>query len=267
MLARERQGYILERVRRNGAVRVSDLTRELSVSDMTVRRDLDLLARQGLLEKVHGGATSSALTGTDEPGFETKSSRERAEKGAIAALAATMVRPGSAVGLSAGTTTWTLAHLLREVPGITVVTNSVQIATVFWSAPVPGQTVVLTGGVRTPSDALVGPLAVNALRSLNLDIVFLGVHGMDEHTGFTSPNLLEAETSRALARSTRRLAVVADHTKWKVVGISTIAALSEADVVVTDDGWDPEALAALTAEIAEVKIAHVAPPLTASGDS
>jgi DeoR/GlpR family transcriptional regulator of sugar metabolism len=265
MLARERQGYILERVRRKGAVKVSDLTRELSVSDMTVRRDLDLLARQGFLEKVHGGATSPVLTGTDEPGFETKSSRERAEKGAIAGLAAAMVRPGSAVGLSAGTTTWTLAHLLREVPGITVVTNSVQIATVFWSAPDRGQTVVLTGGVRTPSDALVGPLAVNALRSLNLDIVFLGVHGMDEQTGFTSPNLLEAETSRALARSTRRLAVVADHTKWKVVGISTIAALAEADVVVTDDGWDPEALAALTAAVAEVKIARVTPSLTGTG--
>lgn len=266
MLARERQSYILERVRQNGAVKVSELTRELSVSDMTVRRDLDLLSRQGLVDKVHGGATSPTLTSTDEPGFETKSSRERAEKDAIAGLAAQMVRPGSAVGLSAGTTTWTLAHRLREVPGITVVTNSVQIATVFWSAPDPDRTVVLTGGVRTPSDALVGPLAVAALRSLNLDIVFLGVHGMDERTGFTSPNLLEAETSRALARSARRLAVVTDHTKWNVVGISTIAALNEADVVVTDDGLAPEALAFLHDEVGEVKVATVPPALTGTED-
>ncbi len=266
MLARERQSYILERVRQNGAVKVSDLTRELAVSDMTVRRDLDLLARQGFLDKVHGGATSPTLTSTDEPGFETKSSRERSEKDAIAAAAVQMVRPGCAVGLSAGTTTWTLAHRLREVPGITVVTNSVQIATVFWSSPDPGQTVVLTGGVRTPSDALVGPLAVAALRSLNLDIVFLGVHGMDGRTGFTSPNLLEAETSRALARSARRLAVVADHTKWNVVGISTIASLAEADVVVTDDGLSPEALAVLREEVGEVKVVTVAPGLTGTED-
>jgi DeoR/GlpR family transcriptional regulator of sugar metabolism len=267
MLARERQSYILERVRRHGAVKVSDLTRELSVSDMTVRRDLDLLARQGFVDKVHGGATSPTLTSTDEPGFETKSSRERAEKDAIARLAAEMVRPGSAVGLSAGTTTWTLAHHLREVPGITVVTNSVQIATVFWSAsPDPDRTVVLTGGVRTPSDALVGPVAVAALRSLNLDIVFLGVHGMDERTGFSSPNLLEAETSRALARSARRLAVVTDHTKWNVVGISTIAALNEADVVVTDDGLAPEAMAVLHDEVGEVKVASVPPTLTGTED-
>jgi DeoR/GlpR family transcriptional regulator of sugar metabolism len=267
MLARERQSYILERVRRHGAVKVSELTRELSVSDMTVRRDLDLLARQGFVDKVHGGATSPTLTSTDEPGFETKSSRERAEKDAIARLAAEMVRPGSAVGLSAGTTTWTLAHRLLEVPGITVVTNSVQIATVFWSAPDPDRTVVLTGGVRTPSDALVGPLAVAALRSLNLDIVFLGVHGMDERTGFTSPNLLEAETSRALARSARRLAVVTDHTKWNVVGISTIAALNEADVVVTDDGLAPEAMAVLHDEVGEVRVASVRPPLTGTEDA
>jgi len=259
VLARERQAYILERIRQNGAVRVSDLTQALSVSDMTVRRDLDLLDREGLVDKVHGGATAPARTSTDEPGFEKKSARERAEKDAIAALAASMVRPACAVGLSAGTTTWTLAHRLREVPGITVVTNSVQIASVFYQAPRPDQTVVLTGGVRTPSDALVGPVAVAALRSLNLDIVFLGVHGMDERTGFTSPNLLEAETNRALARSARRLAVVADHTKWNVVGISTIAALAEADVVVTDAGLDDDALRVLSDQVPEVMVAPVDP--------
>jgi DeoR/GlpR family transcriptional regulator of sugar metabolism len=228
---------------------------------MTVRRDLDLLARQGFVDKVHGGATSPTLTSTDEPGFDAKSSRERAEKDAIARLAAEMVRPGSAVGLSAGTTTWTLAHRLREIPGITVVTNSVQIATVFYTAPRADQTVVLTGGVRTPSDALVGPVADATLRSLNLDIVFLGVHGMDDRTGFTSPNLLEAETSRALARSARRLAVVADHTKWGVVGISTIATLAEADVVISDEGLDPDAAAVLTDQVGEVVLAPLPTPL------
>jgi DeoR/GlpR family transcriptional regulator of sugar metabolism len=261
VLARERQSYIAEKVRERGAVRVSDLTRELNVSDMTVRRDLDLLAKQGLVDKVHGGATVPGRNSTDEPGFETKSARERTEKDAIAKLATTLVRPGFAVGLSAGTTTWTLAHRLLEVTGITVVTNSVQIASVFYQNPRPDQTVVLTGGVRTPSDALVGPIAVAALRSLNLDIVFLGVHGMDEKTGFSSPNILEAETSRALAESGRRLAVVADHTKWGVVGISTIADLEDADVVVTDSGLHPDALAVLTERVGDVMVAPTAATL------
>lgn len=258
MLARERQSYIAERVRDRGAVRVSDLTRELNVSDMTVRRDLDRLAKQGLVDKVHGGATVPGRNSTDEPGFETKSARERTEKDAIAVAATTLVRPGFAVGLSAGTTTWRLAQQLLDVPGITVVTNSVQIATVFYQSPRPDQTVVLTGGVRTPSDALVGPIAVATLRSLNLDIVFLGVHGMDELTGFTSPNLLEAETSRALAQSGRRLVVVADHTKWGVIGISTIAALEDADVVVTDAGLHPDALEVLTQRVGDVMVCPVA---------
>lgn len=257
MLARERQTYITDAVRQRGAVRVSDLTRELEVSDMTVRRDLDLLARQGTVDKVHGGATMPGRNSTDEPGFETKSARELTEKKSIATLATTLVRPGFAVGLSAGTTTWTLAHHLLDVPGITIVTNSVQIASVFYQDPRADQTVVLTGGVRTPSDALVGPVAVATLRSLNLDLVFLGVHGMDEHTGFTSPNLLESETSRALAESGRRLAVVADHTKWGVVGISTIVDLGAADIVVTDAGLHADALAVLEDRVGDVLVAKV----------
>ena len=257
MLAPERQAYIAQTVRDRGAVRVSDLTRELEVSDMTVRRDLDQLARLGIIDKVHGGATVPGRTSTDEPGFERKSARERAQKDAIASLAATLVRPGFAVGLSAGTTTWTLAHRLVAVPRLTIVTNSMRVASVFHQNPQAEQTVVLTGGVRTPSDALVGNVAIAALRSLNLDMVFLGVHGMDEHTGFSSPNLLEAETSRALAAATRRLVVVADHTKWGVIGLSTIAQLDEADVIVTDSGLHADALTRLRERVPDVLVASV----------
>ena len=79
-----------------------------------------------------------------------------------------------------------------------------------------------------------GPFAVAALRTVHLDQVFMGVHGMDPHSGFTTPNVLEAETDRALVDAARRLVVLADHTKWGVIGISTIARLDQADTVVTD---------------------------------
>jgi DeoR/GlpR family transcriptional regulator of sugar metabolism len=102
-------------------------------------------------------------------------------------------------------------------------------------------TVVLTGGERTPSDALVGPVAVAALRGLHVDWLLMGVHGMDAEAGFTTPNLAEAETNRALVTSARQVAVVADNSKWGVVGLSTIATLDEVDVVVSDDGLEPEA--------------------------
>jgi len=107
-----------------------------------------------------------------------------------------------------------------------------------------GQTVILSGGVRTPSDALVGPLAIAALRSLHLDIVFMGVHGMYPR-GFTTPNLMEAEANRALIEAGRRLVVLADSTKWAVIGISAIARLDEAETLITDSGLAPDACAHL----------------------
>jgi len=258
VLARQRQAVILEEARRTGAVRVSDLVVRLGVSDMTVRRDLDVLASRGLVEKVYGGATSIVGKSTDEPGFEAKSVRQRAQKEAIAALAAGLVRPGTAIGISAGTTTWTLARALDEVPGLTIVTNSIQVADVLRGANQPDRTVVLTGGVRTPSDALVGPVAVQSLRSLHLDVVFLGVHGMADGPGFTTPNLTESETDRALVEAGRKLVVLADHTKWGIVGISTIAGLEEADVVVSDDGLSDNARETLTEQVGELMIAETA---------
>jgi DeoR/GlpR family transcriptional regulator of sugar metabolism len=106
--------------------------------------------------------------------------------------------------------------------------------------------------VRTPSDALVGPFAVSALRSVNLDLVFLGVHGMDDHAGFTSPNLQEAETDQALLEAGRRLVVVADHTKWGIIGLSSIARLDQADALVTDSHVTREAREILEARVREL---------------
>ncbi|NIJ10452.1 DeoR/GlpR family transcriptional regulator of sugar metabolism [Saccharomonospora amisosensis] len=260
MLARQRQAMILDEARRTGAVRVSDLVDRLGVSDMTVRRDLDVLASRGLVEKVYGGATTVTTMSTHEPGFEAKSVRQRAQKEAIAAAAAALIRPGTAIGMSAGTTTWTLARALGPIPGLTVVTNSIRVADVLRGSGEPDRTVVLTGGVRTPSDALVGPVAVQSLRSLHLDIVFLGVHGMADGPGFTTPNLTESETDRALVEAGRKLVVLADHTKWGMVGISTIADLTEADVVVSDDGLAEDARGVLREHAGELVIAQVDSP-------
>lgn len=266
MLARQRQTYILERVREDGAVRVAELARDLSVSDMTVRRDLELLHQQGLLEKVHGGATMTSGSSLFEPGFVVKSELQLAEKDAIAAAASELVTAGMAIALSAGTTTYALARRLTDIEGLTVVTNSVPVADVLYRMGRPDQTIIVTGGVRTPSDALVGPFAVAALRTIHVDLVFMGVHGMDPHSGFTTPNLLEAETNRALVEAGRRLIVVADHTKWGVVGISSIGRLDQADVLITDSGLGEDACAALRREVRELVVVgeNGAPPPVAS---
>ena len=123
--------------------------------------------------------------------------------------------------------------------------------------PRPDLTVVLTGGVRTPSDALVGPIALTAIRSLHLDVLFMGVHGVTADAGLTTPNLLEAETDRALVAASGRIVVVADHTKWGVRGLSRIAGLEEVDVLVSDRGLDADARAAIGEHVERVLIAPI----------
>ncbi len=257
MLAGQRQSAILALVQESGAVRVADLVDHLGVSDMTVRRDIEQLARDGLVERVHGGALAVGLASAHEPGFLAKSSLMTAEKRAIARRAAELVEPGSAIGISAGTTTYEVARLLRGIPDLTVVTNSVPVAQLLHESPTEGQRVVLTGGVRTPSDALVGPVAVTALRTLHVDRLFLGAHGIDAKAGLTTPNLVEAETNRALVASARQVCIVADHTKWGVVGLSTFVDLPDVDLLITDDGLSARARAALVEQVDPLIVAKV----------
>ncbi len=259
LLAQQRQAFILARLREYGGVRVADLARDLDVSDMTVRRDLEQLEERGLLEKVHGGATALPGGTSFEPAFATKARIEQAEKQAIAVVAAARVEPGMAICLSAGTTTFAVANRLLDVPRLTVVTNSVPVADAFYHGGRTDQTIILTGGVRTPSDALVGPYAVATLRSLHVDLVFIGVHGMDPRSGFTCPNVQEADVDKALIEAGRRLAVVADHTKWETVGISSIARLDEADLLITDSGIGAAARQLLAEEVRELVVVDPAP--------
>lgn len=261
LLAEQRRALIVDEVRRRGGVRVNELTRQLGVSDMTVRRDLDALARQGVLEKVHGGAVPVVEASAHEPGFEAKSGLEPTAKEEIARVAARLVAPGSAIALSGGTTTYTLARQLLEVPDLTVVTNSVRVADVFHTAQRttgrrPGAaTVVLTGGVRTPSDSLVGPVADRAIAALHFDLLFLGVHGISAEAGLSTPNLAEAETNRQLVRSARRVVVVADHTKWGTVGLSSFAELDDVDTLVTDGGLPAEARTEIAERLRRLMVA------------
>lgn len=283
MLAAQRRVGIVSMLEASGAVSVTELAAHFEVSDMTIRRDLDNLAAQGLIAKVHGGAvppveTSEASTArrTEEPGFHAKSGQHQAEKLAIAEAAAALVHPGMSIGLSAGTTTWTLAHQLVRVPELTVVTNSPQIATVFHrsaeqtpdSGEVPEQrtspdqrgsseqTVILTGGVRTPSDALVGPIANQALRGLHLDLVFLGAHGFALDAGLTTPNLDEAETNRTWLQTAPRAVVLADHSKWNTTALGTFAQLAQIPTLITDTGLDDAASETLRGRLESLILAE-----------
>lgn len=255
MLAAQRQSLILDEVNRLGAVRIADLAAALRVSDMTVRRDLSVLAGAGLVVKVHGGVTAveqAASAGGAEARPAGQVTSERAAKEAIAAEAARLVAPGATIGVSGGSTTMAFARLLVDVPGLIVVTNFLPLADLLYAEGRDDQTVILTGGVRTPSGVLVGPVAVEAARRLHVDLNFVGTAGMDERVGFTSSDLLESELMRVMLEAGGRIVVLADHTKWGRVGLTSVARLGDADVLITDRLLPADALAALRRHIPTV---------------
>ncbi|WP_406210625.1 DeoR/GlpR family DNA-binding transcription regulator [Kitasatospora sp. NBC_01560] len=255
LLAEQRRALIVELVRRDGAVRASDLVTRFGVSDMTIRRDLEALARSGAVEKVHGGAVTAGTS--EEIGFAVKSTRESAAKARIAEATAALVKPGTVVAVSGGSTTHAVAPHLLNVPDLTILTNSLPIERLVRGAadtthrpPV----VLLTGGSATPTEALVGPIADHAISSLHVDLLILGVHGVTEREGLTSPNLAEAQTNRVFLSRARRVAVVADHTKWGITGLSTFADLDQVGWFITDDGMPPEARAVIAERVGELVV-------------
>lgn len=254
MLAAERRRHILAAAVAHGAVRVIDLADDLGVSEMTIRRDLDRLEEAGELTKVHGGAVRAggSLAGRGlEPMSALKAERDTAEKRAIAAAAARLVEDGMTVAVGAGTTTLELARLLRGRP-IAVVTNSISIFHVLTDPAddLVAGAVQLTGGQRTPSDALVGPVANAMLERVRCDLGFLGTHGIDPTAGFTSPNIGEAETNRRLISSSRSTVMLADHTKFGEIGAHLFAEFSAVEWLITDAGLGPAAREALTGVVA-----------------
>ncbi|MHA7292294.1 DeoR/GlpR family DNA-binding transcription regulator [Arthrobacter sp. HLT1-21] len=241
MLAAERRDAIVSELVSKYSVRVSWLANLFGVSEMTIRRDIDALDAMGALIRVHGGATRSPASSALEPGFSANLDLHSAAKKLIARRASQLIRPGMTIALTGGTTVYQLAALLPERGPLTVLTNSLPVAELLHGLTVdaaPGRpsgiTVLLTGGERSPSEALVGPLATATVRSLNVDICFMGVHGIHPDAGITTPNLAEADTNRAFAQHCARLVVLADATKVGVISLARIADLAELNCIVTD---------------------------------
>lgn len=256
VFAEERRWLILDEVNRSGSATVTDLVDRLGVSDMTIRRDLDTLAANKLLQKVHGGAVRIPKTSA-EPHFTQKQRLNPEEKKAIAREALPFIEDGHTIAFSAGTTTWHVADALpKGDENFTFITNSTNVALMLQERG--WEQIVLSGGIfRTPSDALVGPFAERTLKTLNADILFLGVHGIHPDAGLTTPNVAEAETNRCLVDAAQKIVVVADHTKLGVIALAKIAPLSRVDVLVTDEKASPELLREMELSGVRVIVAKV----------
>lgn len=231
----ERRDALVKLLSEKGFVSIRDLAVQLDVSEITIRRDLKVLQRQGAVERVVGGGqvTKSA----SEPPFINKRVLQQVEKAHIAGRALDLIESGMTIGLSAGTTTWTIAGQIKpngdNLQNLTFVTNSTNIAIALQAN---GWTDIhLTGGqFRTPSDALVGPLAEESARKFHVDLLFLGAHGVDLSAGISSPNLQEASIHRIFMDRAESVVLVFDHTKWGIRSLAHVATLEEVDVIVTD---------------------------------
>src|SRR5262245_60964708 len=248
----ERLSTVLEELAADGSVDVADLVDRLGVSAATIRRDLQLLEGQRMLTRTHGGAVAHDVL--YELPLRYKAARHQDEKRRIASTAAAGVDDGAVVGLTGGTTTTEVARAIVDRRGITVVTNALNIAGEL--AIRADLKLVVTGGTARPeSYELVGPVAEQALESINLDVAFVGVDGITVETGLTTHHEVEAHTNRALIERARHVVVVTDSSKLGRVAFAQIAPLSVVDELVTDDGAGPDAVRGLTEAGVNVTVA------------
>lgn len=233
---------ILERLAQSGNVAVGPLAEALGVSSATIRRDLELLDSQRLMTRTHGGAVARGLL--YELPLRYKAARHQAEKLRIARAAAEHVPDGGAVGLTGGTTTTEVARAIADRPGLTIVTNALNIASEL--AIRPNLKLVIPGGVaRSESYELVGPLGEANLQTLNLGVVFVGVDGIALEAGLTTHHDVEANTNRLLIDRAQRVVVVADSSKLERVTFARICGVDRVDVLITDDKAPAAVLEAL----------------------
>ena len=236
MYAEERQQAILRLARTKGRVDVTGLADELGVTAETIRRDLTMLERAGVLRRVHGGAIPVERIGF-EPALAARDSVLIEEKERIAKAALAEVPDEGAIILDAGTTTARLAQALPGDRELTVVVNSPVIAASLGTRA--NVNVLLLGGrLRGKTLATVDDWALRPLADLYVDVAFVGTNGCSVERGLTTPDPAEAAVKRAMIKAARRTVLLADHTKIGNDYLARFGELSDLDLLITDAGLD-----------------------------
>ncbi len=242
-----RREQMLDVVRRRDYATVTELSTMFSVSEVTVRSDLDDLAARGDIRRIRGGAIPTGLP-RRERAFEESEGAFAAEKAGIGRAAADLVRSGDTVILDVGTTTASVARAMAarsELHEVVVFTNSLTIA-IELEPVIPRFTVVVTGGTLRPlQHSLVDPLGDGVLDRIRADIAFIGCNGIDPVAGITNINLPEAEMKRRMMASGRRRVVVGDGSKLGQVELARLCAVSDVDLLLTGASADPAIVEAL----------------------
>ncbi|MEV0618512.1 DeoR/GlpR family DNA-binding transcription regulator [Nonomuraea sp. NPDC050404] len=245
MYAEERQQEILRRARAMGRVDVVTLAEEFAVTTETIRRDLTVLERSGVLRRVHGGAIPVERLGF-EPALSTRDEVMIAEKERIAKAALAELPDDGSIIIDAGSTTGRLVHVLPTDRELTVIVNSPPLATAL--ATRPNLSVIMLGGrMRRRTLATVDDWALQPLAQLHVDVAFMATNGCSATKGLTTPDPAEAAIKRAMINCAQRSVLLADHTKFTNTYLARFATMAEIDMVISDSGLDDQVAAELHA--------------------
>jgi DeoR family transcriptional regulator of aga operon len=254
MLAEERRQKIREIIEEKGRITIEEIVSKLSVSAVTARSDLDVLAERGEAIRSHGGAVRQLNPGVDYP-LRFKESIHHAEKVRIGHAALQLLRPHQTIILDSGTTTAQIARQIKtaRIHRLTVITNALNVA--YELAETEGVSLIMIGGIlRRASSSFVGPQAERMLQDLHADYLFLGVDGLHPNVGYSTPDILEAQLNTIMIRISNEVTVVADASKFGRRSLSLIGKVECARRVITDDRVGKEDSDALRARGLELVI-------------
>jgi DeoR/GlpR family transcriptional regulator of sugar metabolism len=248
----ERQKQILSLLTKQGRLSVNEIVEQFSISVATARRDLESLASQGKVERVHGGVIAIEQAPPESPILE-RENEQADEKTRIGLAAANLVADKETVFLGSGTTVLEVARNLRNRKNLTVITNSLPVLNALAGAE--GVTVICLGGMLRDSEmSFIGHITEQALSEVRADKVIIGTRGVSLEHGLTNDYLQETLTDRAILKIGREVILVADHTKVNRVATALLAPLDVMHTFVTDAKADRKFVHALKKQGIEVVI-------------
>ena len=249
MLTPERHQYIIEKIKKDGFVKIQELVKDLHTSESTIRRDLSQLEDMHLLKRVHGGAELVKKRG-QEPTISEKSTSHFLEKRAIAKYAASMIEEGDCIYIDAGTTTLEMIPYLKDRT-ITVVTNGIQQAAALKDSD--GITYLIGGRIKKSTNALIGSQAIENLTHYRFDKCFLGMNGIHSSWGYSTPDPEEAILKKSAIDLSKESYVLADPSKFGETSFSKVAELNQATIITTGIDSNKEAKYKTNTKIKVVK--------------
>lgn len=239
MLQVKRREAIIKFLEKNDAVAVDKLAKELDVSTMTIRRDLQFLEEKGIAKRTHGGAVLDSSLTSETP-YKDKEIRNKDKKRRIAEYASGMIKDGQVIGLDAGTTTMEIARHIVNLKELTVVTPDVIIA--GFLAQNSDITILCTGGyVQNKTGTCMGSTTEKFLREINIDLSFIGTSGIDDES-LTTPTFEKAELKRQIMNSSKEVVLVTDSSKYGEKNFVKICKVEELNYIIMDDYIDRENL-------------------------